>query len=69
MKEGIHPNYHEVEVICACGNKFKTGSAINGDLIKIDICNKCHPFYSGKQKIVDTSGRVERFQKRQAKKV
>ncbi len=64
MKEGIHPTYHQVTVVCACGNTFKTGSCANGDTIKIDICNKCHPFFTGKQKIVDTSGRVERFQKR-----
>ncbi|MDD4815763.1 MAG: 50S ribosomal protein L31 [Clostridia bacterium] len=64
MKEGIHPKYHEVTVTCACGNTFKTGSCVNGEVIKIDICNKCHPFFTGKQKLVDTSGRVERFQKR-----
>ena len=64
MKENIHPDYHEVEVICACGEKFKTKSTKPGDVIKVDICNKCHPFYTGKQKIVDTSGRVEKFQQR-----
>jgi len=64
MKEGTHPKYHEVTVTCACGNTFKTGSCVNGEVIKIDICNKCHPFFTGKQKLVDTSGRVERFQKR-----
>lgn len=64
MKEKIHPNYHEVTVQCACGNTFKTGSTVKDDVIKIDICNKCHPFFTGKQKIVDTSGRVEKFQKR-----
>lgn len=64
MKKDIHPNYHEVEVQCACGEKFKTRSTIAGDVIKVDICNKCHPFYSGKKKVVDTAGRVERFKKR-----
>lgn len=64
MKETIHPNYHEVTVTCACGNTFQTGSTCDGDNLKIDICNKCHPFFTGKQKIVDTSGRVERFNKR-----
>ena len=64
MKESIHPNYHEVTVKCACGNTFKTGSTYEGDEMEIDICNKCHPFFTGKQKIVDTSGRVERFNKR-----
>ncbi len=64
MKENIHPNYHEITVTCACGNIFKTGSTHEGSEMKIDICNKCHPFFTGKQKIVDTSGRVERFMKK-----
>lgn len=64
MKEALHPNYHEIEVTCACGNTFKTGSTVKENEIKIDICNKCHPFFSGQQKIVDTSGRVEKFKKR-----
>ena len=64
MKQDIHPDYHEVEVVCACGEKFKTRSTKPGDTLKIDICNKCHPFFTGKQKIVDTSGRVEKFEKR-----
>ncbi len=64
MKENGYPNYHEVDVVCACGNTFKTGSTAEGDVIKIDICNKCHPFFTGKQKIVDTSGRVEKFNKK-----
>lgn len=64
MKANVHPDYHEVEVICACGQKFQSKSTKPGDVIKVDICNKCHPFYTGKQKIVDTSGRVEKFQQR-----
>ena len=64
MKENIHPNYHQIKVTCACGNTFTTGSTYDGEEMKIDICNKCHPFFTGKQKIVDTSGRVERFNKR-----
>lgn len=64
MKEKIHPNYNEVEVTCGCGNTFKTKSTINGDTIRIEVCNKCHPFYTGKQKLVDTEGRVERFKKK-----
>ncbi len=64
MREAIHPNYHEVDVNCACGNTFKTGSTIKGEEIRIDICNKCHPFFTGTQKLVDTSGRVEKFKKR-----
>ena len=64
MREAIHPNYHEVDVNCACGNTFKTGSTVKGEEIRIDICNKCHPFFTGQQKLVDTSGRVEKFKKR-----
>jgi len=64
MNEKIQPAYHEVEVECACGEKFITKSTKPGDKIKIDICNKCHPFFTGKQKIVDANGKVDRFQKR-----
>lgn len=64
MKEKIHPDYHEIEVSCACGNSFTTRSTHQGKEMKLDICNKCHPFFSGTQKIVDTSGRVEKFKKR-----
>ena len=62
MKAKIHPEYREVEVKCACGNKFKTGSTAKE--LKVDICSACHPFYTGKQKFVDAAGRVERFQKK-----
>ena len=64
MKKDIHPDYHEVEVVCACGSTFKTKSTKPGDTIKVDICNKCHPFFTGTQKIVDAGGRVEKFNKR-----
>ena len=64
MKENIHPDYHEVEVVCACGAKFETRSTKPGDTIKVDICSKCHPFFTGKQKLVDTGGRVDKFNKR-----
>lgn len=64
MKENIHPEYHEITVTCACGNTFKTGTTRKGDTMKVDICNKCHPFFTGKQKLVDTGGRVEKFKKR-----
>lgn len=66
MKEGIHPDYKEAKVICACGETFTTGST--RPEIHIDICSKCHPFYTGKQKIVDAEGRVEKFKKKYAKK-
>ena len=64
MKENTHPNYHEVVVVCACGEKFKTKSTCNGDVVKVDICSKCHPFYTGKSKVVDTAGRVDKFKKK-----
>jgi large subunit ribosomal protein L31 len=59
MKKGIHPEYKEVDVTCACGNTFKTRSTSNE--IRVEICSACHPFFTGKQKIVDTEGRVEKF--------
>ena len=62
MKEGIHPNYQVTTVKCACGNEFQTGSTKKD--IKVEICAKCHPFFTGKQKLVDTGGRVDRFKKR-----
>ena len=64
MKQGIHPDYHEVTVVCACGATFKTGSTKPGDVIKVDICNKCHPFFTGKQKIVDIAGRADKFREK-----
>ena len=66
MKSGIHPKYHEATVSCACGNRFKTRSTV-GD-IKVDICSNCHPFFTGRQKLVDSAGRVERYNKKYAKK-
>ncbi len=63
MKEGIHPNYNEIEVTCSCGNKFATRST-NSKPLHIEVCSACHPFYTGKQKIVDTAGRVERFRQK-----
>jgi large subunit ribosomal protein L31 len=62
MKAGIHPAYEEVNVVCACGNTFKTRSTHKGDL-RVEICSNCHPFFTGRQKLVDTEGRVDRFQK------
>ncbi len=62
MKEGIHPEYYETTITCACGNVINTRSTKKD--IKVEICSKCHPFYTGKQKLVDTGGRVDRFKKR-----
>ena len=62
MKEGIHPNYKVTTVRCACGNEFQVGSTKEN--IRVEICSNCHPFYTGKQKLVDTGGRVDRFNKK-----
>jgi large subunit ribosomal protein L31 len=66
MKAGIHPAYDEVNVTCACGSTFRTRSTHKGDL-RVEICSACHPFFTGRQKLVDTEGRVDRFQKKFAK--
>jgi len=63
MKAGIHPAYDEVRVTCACGHTFKTRSTHKGD-IRVEICSQCHPFFTGRQKLVDTEGRVDRFTKK-----
>lgn len=64
MKENIHPNYKYVTVKCACGETFVTGTTKDTEMIKVDICSKCHPYFTGKQKLVDTGGRVDKFKKR-----
>ena len=64
MKKEIHPDYTECDVMCACGNTFKTRST--RDEIRVEICSQCHPFYTGKQKFVDSAGRVEKFRKKYA---
>jgi large subunit ribosomal protein L31 len=66
VKQGIHPKYEEATVICACGEKFTTRATRNE--IHVDICSVCHPFYTGKQKLVDTAGRVDRFNKKYNRK-
>ncbi|MFO7299651.1 MAG: 50S ribosomal protein L31 [Actinomycetes bacterium] len=66
MKADIHPNYDVTRVICSCGNTFETRSTKPGEM-HIELCNECHPFFTGKQKLVDSGGRVERFQKRYGK--
>jgi len=63
MKTEIHPEYKEIKVVCSCGNEFKTSSTLGEDLT-IEVCSSCHPFYTGKQKIVDSGGRVDKFKKR-----
>ena len=65
-KEGIHPQYSNVNVKCACGTTFQTRSTHKGDIV-VEICSACHPFFTGKQKLIDTAGRVERFRRKFAK--
>ena len=65
MKKGIHPQYSELDVICACGEVIKTRSTKKD--LRVEICSKCHPYYTGSQKMMDTQGRIERFNKRYAK--
>jgi large subunit ribosomal protein L31 len=62
MKKKLHPEYHDLTVTCACGNSFETRST--SKVLKAEICSACHPFFTGKQKLIDSAGRVERFQKR-----
>ncbi len=66
MKEKIHPDYKEISVSCSCGNTFKTRSTL-GKALQVEVCSSCHPFYTGKQKIVDTAGRVEKFRQKYKK--
>jgi large subunit ribosomal protein L31 len=65
MKNDIHPKYNKITAVCACGNEFELGS-VNKE-IKVEICSACHPFFTGKQKLVDTAGRIEKFKQRYAK--
>jgi large subunit ribosomal protein L31 len=65
MKAGIHPDYKVIAVTCTCGNTFETRSTIGQDL-QVEVCSSCHPFYTGKQKVVDTGGRVDKFRKKYA---
>jgi large subunit ribosomal protein L31 len=68
MKAEIHPNYHAVKVTCSCGNSFETRSTYEKDEMSLDVCSECHPFYTGKQKILDTAGQVDKFRRRYGKK-
>jgi len=64
MKAEIHPEYKDVNVICTCGNTFTTKSTLGDESLNVEVCSSCHPFFTGKQKIVDTGGRVEKFRKK-----
>lgn len=67
MKTDIHPEYHEITVTCSCGNTFTTRSTMSKKSLHLEICSECHPFYTGKQKLIDTAGRVERFREKYQK--
>jgi large subunit ribosomal protein L31 len=67
MKQGIHPQYHQARVVCACGETFVTGSTKKE--IRVEICSKCHPFYTGARRLVDSEGRVQRFARKYGLKV
>jgi len=64
MKQTIHPNYKEVSVTCSCGNTFVTKSTLTKEALHIEVCSACHPFYSGKQRLVDSAGRVDKFRQK-----
>jgi large subunit ribosomal protein L31 len=68
MKEGIHPNYETVKVNCSCGAAFETRSTLGRKELHLDVCSSCHPFFTGKQKMVDTAGRVDKFRQKYGKK-
>jgi large subunit ribosomal protein L31 len=67
MKPKIHPEYRTITVTCSCGNSWETRSTLSRDELHVEVCSQCHPFYTGKQKIVDTAGRVERFRQKYAR--
>jgi large subunit ribosomal protein L31 len=67
MKKGIHPKYNQVKVVCSCGNTFITGSTLDTDVISVELCSQCHPFYTGEQKIVDTDNLVKKYEEKVAK--
>jgi len=68
MKTDIHPNFVEVQVTCSCGNVFKTRSTMGRTAYTIEVCSECHPFWTGKQKVLDTAGRIERFKQKYGKR-
>ena len=68
MQPNIHPVYSEVTVTCSCGNSFKTCSSLGEPTLSVEVCSNCHPFYTGKQKIVDTSGRIDKFNQKYGKR-
>ncbi len=68
MKPDIHPEYHDVNVMCSCGESFKTRSTYGQDELRVEVCSSCHPFFTGKQKLMDTAGQVDKFRRRYSQK-
>lgn len=68
MKADIHPEYNKIAVTCSCGNSFETRSTIGKEELHVEVCSQCHPFYTGKQKIMDTAGQVDKFRRRYGSK-
>jgi len=64
MKPEIHPTYETIKVTCSCGNSFDTRSTLGGEAMSVEVCSECHPFYTGKQKLLDTAGRVDKFKQK-----
>lgn len=69
MKKNIHPEYREVTMRCVCGNEVKTGSTMSESVVNMEICSMCHPFYTGRQKLIDSAGRVDRFRRKYGEKL
>lgn len=68
MKPNLHPEYNTIKVACSCGSTFETRSTLGKDSLSLEVCAKCHPFYTGTQKVVDTAGRIDRFRQKYARK-
>ena len=64
MRPDIHPNYHDITVTCSCGNNFETRSTYSKEALLVEVCSQCHPFFTGKQKILDSAGQIDKFRKR-----
>ncbi|WP_044615990.1 MULTISPECIES: 50S ribosomal protein L31 [Gynuella] len=64
MRQGIHPEYHNVKAVCSCGNEMSINTTKKTEVLNLDVCSQCHPFYTGKQKVLDTGGRIDRFKQR-----
>lgn len=68
MKPEIHPDYHDIKIVCSCGNSFQTRSTYEKDEMQVEVCSSCHPFFTGQQKLMDTAGQVDKFRRRYGRK-